>query len=226
MSPRRERQARSDGSGIDEPLASDQRAQPPTPALVAPAETKRRPAALPSYSRWPLLNPFTARHSSGLTLGVVGFRRLEGKRENLGYSLAFSEGLTTVRGGFLAGGRLEHELRLVPKDALSLNLARYYWEAGPRIGALEPMARVGVTLLHLDYGQRFSFGMFSPRVGLGVWFKLPQSRVGLSAFTEYFWRWVGEPSAFVHGITLEIQPDALPLVRPRPTSSPAPRAQP
>jgi hypothetical protein len=168
----------------------------------------------------------TARHASGLTLGVVGFRRLTEQRESLGYSLAFSEGLTTVRGGFLAGGRLEHELRLVPNDALSLNVARYYWEAGPRLGPIEPMARVGVTLMHVDYGQRFSFGMLSPRVGLGLWFKLPQSRVGLSAFTEYFWRWVGDPSAFVHGITLEIQPDALPLVKPRATSWPARPARP
>ena len=87
----------------------------------------------------------------------------------MGYSLAFSEGVTTVRGGFLAGGRLEHELRLVPKDALQLGLSRYYWEAGPRIGPIEPMARVGTTLLYLDYGKRFSFGMFSPRVGVGVW---------------------------------------------------------
>jgi len=182
--------------------------------------------AAPAYSRWALLNPFTARHSSGMTLGFVGFRRLSDRRENLGYSLAFGEGLTTVRGGFLAGGRVEHELRLVPRDALSLSLGRYYWEAGPRIGRFEPMARVGFSMMHVDYGQRVSFGMLSPRVGIGVWLKLPQSRIGVSAFTEYFWRWVGSESAFVHGLTLEIQPDARPLLKPRATSSPAPRARP
>jgi hypothetical protein len=168
----------------------------------------------------------TSRHSSGLTLGLLRSRRLPKTDGDLGYSLAFSEGLTTVRGNFLAGGRLEHELRLVPKDALGLNISRYYWEAGPRLGPIEPMARVGVTLLSLDYGKRFSFGMFSPRVGVGVWVKLAQTRIGISAFSEYFWRWVGEDSAFVHGFTLEIQPDAAPLVKPRPTSWPAPKARP
>jgi hypothetical protein len=88
------------------------------------------------------------------------------------------------------------------------------------------MARVGVTVAHLDYGQRFSFGMFSPRAGVGVWLKLSHSRVGLSAFTEYFWRWVGSESAFVHGLSLEIQPDALPLLKARATSSPARPARP
>jgi hypothetical protein len=63
--------------------------------------------------------------------------------------------------------------------------------------------------------------MFSPRVGLGVWFKLPHTRLGVSAFSEYFWRWLGEPSAFVHGLTLELQPDAEPLLKPPVTSSPA-----
>ena len=68
--------------------------------------------------------------------------------------------------------------------------------------------------------------MFSPRVGLGLWVKLAHSRIGVSAFSEYFWRWVGSESAFVHGLTLEIQPDSLPLVKPRATSSPARPARP
>jgi hypothetical protein len=90
------------------------------------------------------------------------------------------------------------------------------------------MARVGATLLYLDYGKRFSFGMLSPRVGVGIWVKLAQTRIGVSAFSEYYWRWTGEDSAFVHGLTLEIQPDAAPLVRRRPgaISWPGPRARP
>jgi len=175
-----------------------------------------------------LLNPITSRHTSGLTLGIVGARKRPEIRENVGYSLAFSEAVTTVRRGFLAGGRLEHELRLVPKDAFQLGVSRYYWEAGPRLGPVEPMARVGATLLYLDYGKRFSFGLLSPRVGAGVWIKLAQTRVGVSVFSEYYWRWAGEDSAFVHGLTLEIQPDAAPLVRRRPgaTSWPGPGPRP
>jgi hypothetical protein len=193
--------------------------------LAAPAQTPKIPAGAPSFARWALLNPYTARHSSALSLGVVGARPVTEQRENLGYFFTIGETVTTVRGGFTAGGSQEHELRLVPHDALSLGLERYQWEAGPRIGPFEPRVRVGFTLLHLDVGHGFSFGMFSPRVGLGLWLKLPHSRVGVSAFTEYFWRWVGNDSAFVHGLSLEIQPDSPPLAK-RFTSSPAARALP
>jgi hypothetical protein len=40
-------------------------------------------------------------------------------------------------------------------------------------------------------------------------------RVGVSAFSEYLWRWAGDDSAFVHGFTFEVQPEAAPLLRPR-----------
>jgi hypothetical protein len=108
----------------------------------------------------------------------------------------------------------------VPSDALSVGLWRYQWEAGPRIGPFEPRARLGLTFAHLDIGHRFSFGMFSPRVGVGLWLKLSHSRIGLSAYTEYFWRWLGSDSTFVHGLSFEIQPDGAPLIK-HTTSSPS-----
>ena len=182
-------------------------------------------AQAPSFADWVLLNPYTARHASLLSLGVVGFRLLPEARETAGYSLAFGEAITTLRGPFTTGLVQESELRLVPRDALSLSLRRYQWEAGLRIGPLEPTARVGFTLAHLDVGHGFSFGLLSPRVGVGLWWKLPHSRVGVSAFTEYFWRWVGNDSAFVHGLTLELQPDSGPLLK-RATSSPSDPARP
>ncbi len=157
---------------------------------------------------------------------MLGYRPSNENAENLGYSFAMGEGLTTARGAFLAGGLQEHELRFVPSDSLSLNISRWQWEAGPRLGPLEPMARVGFTLLHLDVGHGISFGMFSPRVGFGLWLKLPSSRIGVSAYTEYAWRWVGDESGFVHGLTLEIQPNASPLIAPRATFSPSAPARP
>lgn len=158
----------------------------------------------------------------------MGFRPLLEPRQSIGFSLALGETLATVRNGLVAGGLHEHELRFVPNDAFSLSLSRFQWEAGLHLGPVEPMARVGFTLLHADVGHGVSFGMFSPRVGFGLWLVLPHSRVGVSAFTEYFWRWVGDDSAFVHGLTLEFQPSAEPLVRRKraPTSSPASPAHP
>lgn len=211
-------------SGIDEPLAPDQPLEPPIP-VASPAKAERRATgAGGSFRHWALLNPFTARHAHSASLGLVAFRPLSARDASAGYSLAFGESLTTLRGAFAAGALQENELRFVPKDALSLALSRYQWEAGPRLGPIEPKARVGFTLLHLDVGHGVSFGLLSPRVGLGLWLKLPRSRVGVSAFTEYFWRLAGDESAFVHGLTLEFQPDAAPLLPSRPpTSSPAAR---
>jgi hypothetical protein len=81
------------------------------------------------------------------------------------------------------------------------------------------MARVGFTLLHVDVGHGVSFGIFSPRVGFGLWLRLPHARVGVSAFSEFFWRLAGDDSAFVHGLTFEFQPEAPKLLAPRVTSS-------
>lgn len=193
---------------------------------ASPAKAERRASGASTFGSWVLLNPYTARHASSLSLGLVGSRRLPDARESPGYSLAFGETVTTLHGAFAAGVLQENELRFVPKDALSLALSRYQWEAGPRLGRLEPMARVGFTLLHLDVGHGVSFGIFSPRVGLGLWLRLPQARLGVSVFTEYFWRLAGDDSAFVHGLTLEFQPEGPPLLRPRATSSPASPSRP
>lgn len=193
--------------------------------LASPTKTSQKPSGAPSFASWPLLNPLTLRHSGMLNVGLLGVRPLSAVRQDLGYSLAWGESVTTVQGAFAVGGLQETELRFVPRDALSLCLSRYQWEAGPRLGPLEALARVGFTLAHLDVGHGFSFGLFSPRVGLGLWWKVPHARVGMSAFTEYFWRWVGDQSAFVHGLTLELQPDAQPLLQ-RSTSSPSARALP
>ncbi len=180
-------------------------------------------AKAPPRTRWLLLDPFTARHARTVAVQLVHFRPLPAAASSTGYGFALGESLTTVRGAFRAGGLLEHELRLVPSDALSLTLSRYQWEAGPRLGPIEPQVRVGFSVLHLDVSKSgVSFGMLSPRVGAGLWLALPHTRVGVSFFVEYFWRWVGDESAFVRGLTFELQPTAPPLRRPRATSWPAP----
>ncbi|HYJ09774.1 MAG TPA: hypothetical protein VEX18_12220 [Polyangiaceae bacterium] len=194
-------------------------AEPPLPRPAPPSATWR------SSSRWALLDPYTARHASSLSFQLIGSRVLPERAPSSGYALALGESLTTVRGAFQAGALQEHELRWVPDDALTLTLSRYQWEAGPRLGLLEPRARVGFSLLHLGYGDDgFSFGMFSPRVGAGVWLALGSAHLGVSVFAEYFWRWVGDDSAFVRGLSFELQPGAAPLRRPRPAPPPPRRA--
>ena len=159
-----------------------------------------------------------------MAFSLVGSRPLSARSESRGYAIAGGESMTLHSGAFLAGGVQEHELRLVPDDALSLSLSRYQLEAGLRLGPLEPMARVGFTTLHLDIGHGFSLGLFTPRVGAGLWLKLGKVRLGASAFTEYFWRWFGDDSAFVHGLTFELQLET-PMQPPPATSWPSPRGR-
>jgi hypothetical protein len=210
-------------------VTADQPPEPPLPAAVASApaehvggvEVSGSVSAKAGYRPWLLLDPFSARHARSVAFAMLGSRLTSERSSSAGYSLSFGENLTTLRGPFAAGALQEHELRLVPNDALSLNLSRYQWEGGLRLGALEPMARVGFTLLHIDVGDSgFSMGGLSPRAGVGVWISFPSARLGVSTFTEYFWRWLGSDSAFVHGLTFEIQPRAEPLRKPRAISSP------
>jgi hypothetical protein len=179
-------------------------------------------AAAPHATRWALLDPYTSRHTRGAALGLVEFRLPDARKPSVGYSLVSSEAVTTLRGAFLAGGVREFELRLVPSDSFAIAFSRYLWEAGPRLGPVEPVARVGFTSLHLDYGRAgLCFGALSPRVGAALWLRVGQSRLGLSAFVEYYWRWLGGESAFVRGVSLEIAPLAGPLVTRSTTSSPS-----
>ena len=196
--------------------------QPPLPPADAPyvAKPVRDVSAEPQPSqqlqRWALLDPYTARHARSFAFQLVAFRPAEARLPSSGYALAIGESLTTIRGVLATGALQEHELRLVPDDALHVNISRYQWEAGPQLGPLEPRVRVGFTLLHVDVGTSgFSFGLFTPRVGAGVWLKLSRTRLGLSAFSEYFWRLAGDDSAWVRGFSLELQPDAPPLRKPR-----------
>jgi hypothetical protein len=217
---RRERSRRKE-NGIDEPLTPDQ------PADMRPAAEIAEPPipAPPAARNWAVFDPRHFRHTSNMAFSVLGSRPASSRTESRGYAIAGGESMALHSGAFLAGGIQEHELRLVPDDALSLSLSRYQLEAGVRLGPLEPMARVGFTTLHIDYGHGFSLGLFTPRVGAGLWLKVGKVRLGASAFTEYFWRWLGDESSWVHGLSFELQLET-PMPRPSgPTSWPSPRGR-
>jgi hypothetical protein len=158
-----------------------------------------------------------------MSFSVLGSRPVDQHSDSRGYAIAGGESVALLSGVLMAGGMQDHELRFVPDDALSLALSRYQLEAGVRLGPFEPMVRVGFTTLHLDIGHGFSLGLFTPRVGAGVWLKLGKARLGASAFSEYFWRWLGDDSAFVNGLTFELQLET-PMQRPT-TSWPSPRGR-
>jgi hypothetical protein len=217
-SPRAARKiAAARGSGIDDGLTPDQPAHEQAAIVAEPPI----PAPRARASGWDWLNPADLRHTSTVAFGLLDSRLTNEGSASRGYAISGGEGMALLSGAFSAGGLHEQELRFVPNDALSLGLSRYQLEAGLRLGPLEPMARVGFTTLHLDIGHGFSLGLFSPRVGAGLWLALGKARLGASAFAEYYWRWLGDDSALVHGLSIELQLET-PLPGARATSSPSP----
>jgi len=171
-----------------------------------------------------LLDPFTARHARTIGLSLLRSRREPEVTPSTGYALAFGEVLSTPRGSLVAGAMLENELRWLPGDGVWLTLSRYQWEAGLRLGPIEPLVRVGFSVLQAGVGKQGpSLGMFSPRAGAGLWLQLSSLRLGVSVFSEYSWRWLGDDSSFVRGLSFELQPAAPPLRKARrpPPSTPA-----
>ena len=175
----------------------------PSTAEQPPAQTAEPTTPSPLRS-WLPSNP-DYRYLSGGSLQLLSFRPASSAAATRGYALAGGESFGVLGGGFIAGGSQETELRWVPDESLSLSLSRLQLEAGPRLGPLQPVARVGFSLLHLDVGHGLSFGMFSPRVGAAVWLTSRRFDVGVSVFTEYVWRWVGSASGYASGVALEIR---------------------
>jgi hypothetical protein len=79
------------------------------------------------------------------------------------------------------------------------------------------VARVGFSLLRLEVGHGVSFGMLSPRAGAALWLTSRHFDVGVSVFTEYVWRWIGNASGYASGLALEIR-----VARPKPSEKPSP----
>lgn len=180
----------------------------PPPPIVESRAPSRKVGWLPS-------NPAYRYHAGG-SLQLLSFRPSSSREASRGYAIAGGESFGVLGGGFVAGGSHESELKWVPDEALSLSLSRVQLEAGPRLGPLLPVARVGFSLLHVDVGDRVSFGMFSPRVGAAVWLTSDRFDIGVSLFTEYVWRWFGSASGYASGVALELR-----FARPKPPPRPS-----
>jgi hypothetical protein len=174
----------------------------PPPDLPPPPQTAQPPR--PPRLSWLPANPHY-RYLGGGSLQLLSFRPSSSHESARGYAIAGGESFGVLGGGFIAGGSHETELKWVPHEALSLTLSRLQLEAGPRLGPLLPVARVGFSLVHVDVGERVSFGMFSPRVGAALWLTGRTFDVGVSVFSEYVWRWVGSPSGYAGGLALELR---------------------
>ncbi len=188
-----------------------------TPPLEQPPAHTAEAKAPSSRLGWLPANP-SYRYLSGASLQLVSFRPGSRAEAMRGYAISAGDSFGVLGGGFIAGGSHETELKWVPDEAVSLTLSRVQLEAGPRLGPLQPVARVGFSLLRLEAGRELSFGIFSPRVGAALWLTSRSFDIGLSVFTEYVWRWIGAESGYANGVALELR-----FARPKPEARAHPR---
>lgn len=78
-------------------------------------------------------------------------------------------------------------------------------EGGAHLGIFEVGASAGVSALSVDVAHGdWSFGLLQPRVSALAGLKIQELRLRAVAFSEFYWRWFGEDSAFVRGIGLQL----------------------
>jgi hypothetical protein len=164
---------------------------------------------------WSIFDPYLAPRSFILTGGPV-WERLAGQGyEHPGFEVTGGRSIETPRSPWEVQLEAEYGFRVSGQSHWVVSLARYSYGGGLLLGPLELSARAGLTAAEVHFGSSgFGLGFFSPRVSGGVAFEAGRVRVGVLAFSEYAWRWLGGPSAFVQGVLLEVSvghsPDGLP----------------
>lgn len=123
-----------------------------------------------------------------------------------GLELAWGPTLTYRQGPWRFTGLVQIDLRAFATTSWALGLSTNSFEVAAALGPIEPFVRVGAALLTVDdFDGSVSAELFSPRVTTGLDVRLGRLvEVGLGAYAEYFWRWLG-PSALVRGLSLDVR---------------------
>ncbi len=188
-------------------------AQEPSEAELAGEVEAPRPAWLPTipWRRWPIFDPFLSPRE-GIFSGVLFRARALGTESSVtGLGVTWGETSLSPHGVVYIRGSVQFGARLLDLRHVVLRFGQYDYAAGVALGPVELEARAGVTLFDLHLGSdEWGFGLLSPRVGAGASVHAAGIRVGLFAFGEYMWRWVGPSNLRVQGFSLEIAYDRPP----------------
>jgi hypothetical protein len=220
--------------GTAEPAAAADpapKAAPSVPAPSAPAAsddglTSETPDVLPEggippgsvdWRPWSLFDPYLSPRSLLFTGGPAWERFIGQGYEHGGFEVTVGRSIETPPQPrpFLVRLELEFGARVSQPSHWVLSLARYSYAGAIMVGPVELSGRAGATLGEVHFGSSgFGFGLLSPRVSAAATLDVGTIRIGGVAFSEYSWRWLGGPSAFVQGALLELSlgrsPDGLP----------------
>lgn len=175
------------------------------------------PAGSVDWRPWSLFDPYLSPRSLLFTGGPAWERFIGQGYEHGGFEVTVGRSIETPPRPrpFLVRLELEFGARVSQPSHWVLSLARYSYAGAVVVGPVELSGRAGATLGEVHFGlSGFGLGFLSPRVSAAATLDVGTIRIGGVAFSEYSWRWLGGPSAFVQGVLLELSlgrsPDGLP----------------
>jgi hypothetical protein len=158
---------------------------------------------------WALFDPFLSPREMVLFGGPNSLRELDQIEALRGGSFGFAQTQRELRGPFWLSLERHFELGIYSKWTFLLELSKYDYLAGFRLGPVEIGAGPGVTPLAFDISDGdVSLSGLCPRVLAKFGVKTGRFRFSLRAQREYLWRWLGRDDAWITGFALELAIEA------------------
>lgn len=192
-------------SAAAQPNKAAPQAKPAAPGAVMMANGLEKRVPTREIARGPLS---VKRQMGELGLEISSLEtRVAGDRNNPmhGFGVKLSLGQSPVLPFWRVAGYHALIFRSLDPKSFAVSFPTRGLEAGIRAGVIELAADVGVSLFTVDAAHaKWSFGMFTPRASAIAGLAFKGLHVRAVATTEYLWRWVGEPNAYVQSVGLQL----------------------
>ncbi len=158
----------------------------------------------PGLARADAAPPYSAL-SGGGHLGAFRYRTWGQNQEDTGYQLGGGQAPAVRFAPFYLGVNQGALARWFPGRGFAVGHTYDAWASWVLAGVLQPEVRVGLTSLLIDrLDQRWGVQIGSPRVAAGFSLHLGPMDLGVFAFREYSWRWVGD-DLLLTGLYLDLR---------------------
>jgi hypothetical protein len=159
-------------------------------------------------SRWTMAawSPERQEASFELHYALVDYRPIgsAAARWSRGSEFGFGTRSTTLALPFRLTWTSDPTLRVLDSKSFALSIVQTV-RVGLALGPVEPEVGGGFSTLTADvFHGDFSFEMLSPRAVAGLWIHLGNLRLGVEAYGEYLWRWLGDTNYLLRGVAFEL----------------------
>jgi hypothetical protein len=121
-----------------------------------------------------------------------------------GSEIALGARTVTRAAPFLFSLSTRPALRILDGQSYALSFVQTV-SVGLGLGPLEPDVGGGFSTITVDsiHGQ-WSAELLSPRAAAGAWIHFGSFRLGAHVYGEYLWRWFGNDSYLLRGVSIEL----------------------